>query len=354
LNAADQAPRIVLIRRDNIGDLVCTTPVIDALRARFPRAYLCACVTGYNRAVLDHNPALDRVVAYTKAKHLDKGQSVLGSYRDRLRLLLDLRRQRFDYCVLAAPGYQARALSMARWMRARHVVGFVERGKPHARLIDVPVSWSHDSTLSEVEDVWGVVRAFGIDGTPGPLRVVPHPDALAHLAPRSDALRSRGRRLIGIHLSARKPSQRWPAERFAALMRALHARHDCAFVLLWAPGAHDDPRHPGDDAKAEEVRAAASGLPLLALPTVTLERLIAAIALCDDFICADGGAMHLAAAAGKPIVCLFGRSDAVRWRPWGVPYRLLQRPNREVGDIGVADVVAAYDELRGELESSVR
>ena len=30
------SPRILIVRRDNIGDLVCTTPLIDALRARFP------------------------------------------------------------------------------------------------------------------------------------------------------------------------------------------------------------------------------------------------------------------------------------------------------------------------------
>ena len=31
-------PKILVIRRDNIGDLVCTTPLISALRRRFPEA----------------------------------------------------------------------------------------------------------------------------------------------------------------------------------------------------------------------------------------------------------------------------------------------------------------------------
>lgn len=349
-----RSPRILFIRRDNIGDLVCTTPLFNAVRRHFPNAYLCALVTRYNRAVLDHHPALDKVVAYTKVKHLDAGESVIGSYLERLRLLLALRRERFDYCVLAAPGYQKRALLLARGVGAGHVVGYVEANKPHSRLIDKPVPWHFDASFSETEDVWGLTRAFGIEANPGPLQVVPSPDEVAKLASTVHALRGRNRRIVGIHLSARKPSQRWPTERFVGLMAALHQTYGCAFILLWAPGSADNPRHPGDDEKAAQVRGTTGDLPVLPVVTHTLEELIAAISLCDDFICADGGAMHLAAATGKPIVCLFGQSNIVRWRPWGVPYRSLQAPSFNVADITVTEVATAYGALREELERGVR
>lgn len=346
----DEAPRILLIRRDNIGDLVCTTPLFAALRARFPRGYICALVTRYNSAVLHHHPAIDRVYAYTKNKHLDPGESGLANYWARLQLMLALRRERFDICVLAAPGYQVRALSLARWVGAHHVLGFVEEDKHHATIIDRPVPWKFDATQTETEDVWGLARALGIAGSPGALEVIPDANEVARLAPKVTALRRTSQRVIGIHLSARKPSQRWSASCFIELMHELHALHDCAFMLLWAPGGADDPRHPGDDDKAREVAAAATGLPLLAVPTTELAELIAAISLCDEIICADGGAMHLAAGTGKPVVCLFGKSNAVRWRPWGVPYRLLQKPSMEVGDISVVEVAVAYASLRKELE----
>jgi heptosyltransferase-3 len=70
-------------------------------------------------------------------------------------------------------------------------------------------------------------------------------------------------------------------------------------------------------------------------------------------ICADGGAMHLAAGLGLPIVCLFGNSGATRWRPWGVPQRVLQKPSFEVSDIGINDVVEAYTDLGKEIGRSV-
>lgn len=81
------------------------------------------------------------------------------------------------------------------------------------------------------------------------------------------------------------------------------------------------------------------------VPTQALAQLIDALAGCSAMICADGGAMHLGAGVGLPIVCLFGDSGAERWRPWGVPYRLLQKPSRQVMDVAVAEVASAYAEL---------
>ncbi|MNG36134.1 lipopolysaccharide core biosynthesis protein [compost metagenome] len=62
-------------------------------------------------------------------------------------------------------------------------------------------------------------------------------------------------------------------------------------------------------------------------------------------VCSDGGAMHLASALGKPLVCFFGQSDAEEWRPWNQPYRLLQPVSRDVGDISLAEAQQAFDSL---------
>ncbi len=72
----------------------------------------------------------------------------------------------------------------------------------------------------EVDRVFRLARAFGVEGPPPPLRIA---------VDATDAGRVRAALVasgittapIGIHLSARKPSQRWPADRFVALMRAL-------------------------------------------------------------------------------------------------------------------------------------
>lgn len=334
-------PSFLVIRRDNIGDLVCTTPLIRALREQFPAARICALVNSYNLPVLLGNPDIDETFAYTKAKHRPAGQSLFGVYRDRLKTIVRLRSMRFDYAILAAPGFQPRSLAFARLIAPRHIVGYSEAGNRACRPIDIDVPYLPDSALHEAEDVFRLLAPLGISGAPPTARVFPLAAECAAVAARLPPAALR----IGIHISARKPSQRWPVQHFVELMRRLHRKSACAFVLFWSPGDAANPLHPGDDAKAREIVAALPDVPLLAYPTVRLEQLIAGLSLCDAVICSDGGAMHLAAGLGKPILCFFGQSDATRWHPWDVPHSVLQAESRDVADIGVAQALAAFARL---------
>jgi hypothetical protein len=137
LRPRDRHPRILVIRRDNIGDLVCTTPLLAALRARYPAGHVAALVNTYNRAVLDGNPDVDIVYAYEKGKHRSAGRSVVSVYADRARLILALRREKFDYAISrrpalrrspgASPAWRARDTCSATRTPAERTLGWLSR-----------------------------------------------------------------------------------------------------------------------------------------------------------------------------------------------------------------------------------
>ena len=334
--------RILVVRRDNIGDLVCTTPLIAALRQRLPQAWLGALVNSYNAPVLAGNPDLDEVVAYTKLKHLESGESALGALGARLASFWSLRRRGLDCVLLATPGFSPRLVRLGRWLGAKHVVGFSDASVASLAL-DRAVPLAGLEGKHEVERVFALGTLFGVAGEIPPLKMVPDP---AELEQVRVLLRPQPGLKVAVHVSARRPAQRWPAERFAALIERLHAEHGASGLLLWSPGPANHPRHPGDDEKANEIVARVGhAAPLVAYPTLRLPELIGALAACDAVVCADGGAMHLAAALGKPIVALFGDSPADRWRPWGVRHTVLQPASREVADITVEEVAAALGAL---------
>jgi ADP-heptose:LPS heptosyltransferase len=341
----DGPPRILIVRRDNIGDLVCTTPLVAALRGRFPDAWLGVLANSYNAPILAGHPDLDAVFSYRKGKHVAAG--LLALARERVGLVRTLRRRELDFVVLATPAYQARTLRLAQLLGAKHIVGFVDPACVE-RAIDCPVPLAAVEGLHHVELVFRLAAAFGISGPPPALRLAVGPGEAARVRAALAECRF-DRAPVGVHLSARKASQRWPAERFAALMRALHEQHRASFMLFWAPGSADHPQHPGDDEKAAAVMKATRDLPVLAWPTQELPALVAGLALCDRVVCSDGGAMHVAAALGKPIVCFFGNSDATLWRPWGVPYELVQPASRDVAHVSVDQALAAFDSLSGRL-----
>jgi ADP-heptose:LPS heptosyltransferase len=326
--------RILVVRRDNIGDLVLTTPVFAALKARFPGCRVEALANTYNAPILEGQPDLDAVHAYTKDKHLEPGESRVANWLGRLSQVARLRRARFDTVIVASPGWRPRDVKLARGLAPRSVLAFVPPGESPAG-VGLAVPYDGPGGRHHVEDVFRLLAPLGIEGPPPAPRLgfVPTP-------------REAGRPpVVAFQVSARKPSQRWPEDRFAAAMRAIHADTGAQVRLFWSPGAADDPRHPGDDDKAARLLAALRGVPARAVRTGTLPDLARGLAACDAFVGADGGAMHVAAALGKPVVALFGDSDATVWRPWGVPHRVLQPASRDVADVSVDAVREAFAEV---------
>jgi heptosyltransferase-3 len=332
--------KILVVRRDNIGDLVCTTPLISALRRRYPTAWLGAWVNSYNAPVLANNPDLDEVLAYTKLKHLEEGDGALAALRRRIGSLWRLRRIGLDLVVLATPDFSPRLLRLARLLGPKEIAGFSD-GSRAAASVDHAVLVSGLQGIHEVERVYALAPLLGLEAHPPPLKVVA--DA-GEVQKASAAFRPGGRK-IAVHISARRPLQRWPAESFVALIRRICEEGKASVLLLWSPGPSDDARHPGDDDKAREILAQTASLGTVGYPTRRLEELVGALAASDAVVCSDGGAMHLAAALGKPIVCFFGDSPVERWRPWGVPHRVLRAPSGNVRDVSVGEAAAAFSGL---------
>jgi len=316
---AGASARILILRRDNIGDLVCTTPLIAALREQLPGAWLGALVTSYNAEVLARNAALDEIFVYEKLKH--RSGSLLSHLRSRLGQWSRMRAHSID-CVLV-PASSPRTLKLARSLKPGRVL---------AAPVTVP------PRQHEVERIYDLGRALGLRGKPGPLQLRPDAGKCAEMQERLGP-----GPFVAIHISARRPAQRWPLERYAAL--AARLAKETRVILLWAPGAADRPGHPGDDAAAAEVLRMAGHPAVLPVATADLKTLIAALSLADRVICPDGGAMHLAAALAKPVVALFGDSPADRWRPWGVPHRVLRPESRDLADLPVEPVLEAVASL---------
>ena len=316
---AARAPRILIVRRDNIGDLACTTPLIDALRAQLPRAWLGALVTTYNAEVLARNPALDEIFVYEKLKHRSGG--LIAHLRSRIGQIARLRRQNLDYVLVPAPAPQS--LKIARSLRAGQVIA-------------APVTFP--AGMHEVERTFALGRSLGVSGTPGPLKLFPDVETVEEIKERIG-----GGPFTVVHISARRQAQRWPLDRYASLATQLSKRGPV--LLIWAPGSKDNPGHPGDDDGATEVLRRVSGGTVIPLPTPDLKTLIAALSLAGCVVCPDGGAMHLAAALGKPVVALFGDSPVARWRPWGVAHRVVRPESGDLSDLPLEPVLEAFQAL---------
>ena len=337
--------KILIIRRDNIGDLVCTTPAIRAVRERFPDARIGLLVNTYNADAVMNNPDINEIFVYEKAKHAP-GKNRLSVWWDNLRVLQRIRRERYDVAV-GGGSYSPLLARYTLLTGARKRIGYLPRSGKKSLGYNAPVLES-GRPVHEVEKVFHLLSVLDITAPPPPLRVFPLEEEVQKVR---DFLKASGirrdRPLVAFHISSRRPENRWPAEKFIELARIIRNRQKAEILLLWSPGSESNVYHPGDDEKAEFIMRSVRPCPA-AYKTSTLRELIAALSVSGIVVCGDGGAMHIAAGLGKRIVTIWGSTDPVRWRPWGVKHVLLQDERRRAENISVESVFEGLEKMREE------
>lgn len=113
------------------------------------------------------------------------------------------------------------------------------------------------------------------------------------------------RRIVCLHVAGGKPYKHWPVERYAAVSDWLSDQGLHPALVGAAP----------DRSAADRMLDHCTRAPLDLVMQLGLGPLIALFQRCGLFVGNDSGPMHLAAAAGAPVVALFGPTDPCRWGP---------------------------------------
>ncbi len=293
--------RILIVRTDRIGDLVLSTPAIRAVRAAYPRGYVAALVQPATRALVEGHPALDEVFVLDKQ---GRHRGVAGAWH----LAAELRARRFDLALIL---HTTTRVVLLTWLAG------IPRRVGYARrlgwlLTDRRPYEKRFGERHELDYTLDLVRAAGIPADDRTLEIA---WSSAGQGPVTTWLASAGigpsDRLILLHPGASCPSKRWPPARFAAVADAVAARGSRVAVIVG----------PGDEALARDVQRQAR-TPVLAPPhPFTLAELPWLLKRAQCLVSNDSGPVHLACAAGTPVVAVFGRwgegLSPTRWGPTG-------------------------------------
>jgi heptosyltransferase II len=303
--------RILLARTDRLGDVILTTPAIEAVRRRYPDAFLACLVGPAGRAIVEGNPFVDEVIVLDK-----KGEH--AGLRGMVRLVRQLRRRSFDAALVFHPEFRVHAALFFSGIARR--IGYARKG---GWFLSERVK--HTKQLGEMHEVQYVLSlARRLDTGPQcPEPFVPVSDEAQEWAGNALAAAGIGEQdlLIGIHPGASCRSKVWPAERFAEVAQALSREYGCRTVIVAG-------RESREDAARVEDLLGASALNLAG--RTDIGQLAAVCRRCRVFITTDSGPMHVAAGVGVPVVAVFGRNlrgiSPRRWGPWGDYHVVLHKP----------------------------
>ncbi|MFH2128107.1 MAG: glycosyltransferase family 9 protein [Pseudomonadota bacterium] len=330
-----QVKSILVVRNDNIGDVLCTTPAIQALRDAFPQAHLAALVCTLSQSAIEGHPALDELFVYPKAKHRHYGK--VESFKRMAAMLAQVRRRRFDLAVAFRDSFSNSQAWLTYASGARWRLGPEARGrkKRWGFYYNLAAPWPPKKD-HEVLRCMSLLRHIGLDSPPGRLYLKVPEESRAKVAElfATCALDpARPPVVLTITRCAYRPECTWPDAKYRRLAGEL-AKRPGGVVITHAPG---DEAWVGAILKGLEPKPSVFCSP-------SLKDFAAMIAAGRVFITPEGGPMHFAAAVHKPQVVLWSSTPLYNWRPWGVDCQILGATG-PIEPIEVEEVLAALERL---------
>jgi len=295
--------KILIMRLDRIGDVLLSTPVIEALRGAYPQSRIAMMVRPQARAIVEGNPYLDEFIIY------DKGGAHSSPWQT-LKFALALRKKNFDIALILHPTNRSHAIAFLAGIPKR--VGW--NAKCGFLLTDKLLDERHRGVMHESDYALEIVRLLGVKiGQRPPLYFPVSAQDEKTIGNFLSLVGIRGDdNLIAIHPGASCPSKVWPPKRFAEVADKLAAEFKAKIVIL--SGA-DDVRLCDQMQKSMKTQAIS-----LAGKT-SLGELGALLKRCRLFISNDSGPVHLAVALKTPVIAIFGRKQTGlsprRWKPLG-------------------------------------
>jgi heptosyltransferase I len=324
--------KILLIKLSAVGDVIHTIPVLNKLRARFPGARLDWLVTPAIAELLRYNPAIDNVIEFAREDWATPWRP--APFISYARLAAGLRASRYDLVVDMHGQLRTAIFTLATGAPVR--IGF---DRPRGRVWDASarsfppearkhawqgaregswIAYTHHIPvptldLHAVDRYLNVGPLLGLPDGPADFSFPIPPQAAANV---ETLLRQRG--AGGADLVAMAPgtiweTKHWGSDKFAEVARHF-LRKGFALALMGTRR---------ERAVCDEVARLAPGAINVAGQT-SLTELAALIRRSAISVTNDSGPMHLAVALGRPVVSVFGPTDAVWIGPYGRADAVLQ------------------------------
>ncbi|MBZ9674710.1 glycosyltransferase family 9 protein [Mesorhizobium sp. ES1-1] len=305
---------ILVIQTKFIGDIVLASVLAENLRLAFPGSklvFLCEARTG--DFVLAHRIASD-VVTFKRAS--TRG-TVLERAKELYTVVRELRRFRFDLTIDITDSKTSRFI--AGLINAKTRVGYNPPERPlrlferqPANLFARPYGFGGKHFVYRY---LSPLEALGVKLNVTVPNIQPLPAETEYALTLLQKHDVQPRAFIAVHAGASFEGRRWQPERFAAAIRDIVGETGLNVVLVGGP----------EEGPLAEQIIALTGLPLVNLVgQLSLESLLAVLKQARLFLGNESGPMHMAAAAGTPVVGLYGYTSPIRWGPLGVRSIALQ------------------------------
>jgi ADP-heptose:LPS heptosyltransferase len=331
--------KILIIRQHNqLGDLLAGVSLFRAIKETYPDSHITLVVSPFNYPGMVKNKFLDKIYVF------DKKQLLNPSYLIKTWRML---RENYDLAVVpvvVSISFTSNLIARISNSRIRVGAGSLE-GEPNPsayffdRRIDLDWRQHPDSNVSERS--LDILRPFGIN-TKNYRSEVSFNGSDTALADNfiKEFADERKKYLIGLHVGAGKPSNRWSLEKFAALIKKIEVKYPTNFYLTVGQSEREDICYLEKKTEVNFGKLINKPIPQVA----------ALISKSDLFISNDTGIMHVAGTTNTPQISIFGPTNPFNWAPIG-PNKYFIRKSELIEDVTVDDVFHLCATILNDRES---
>jgi len=304
----------ILVRAPNwVGDAVMAIPALEGIRRARPGAEICVWARPAVADLFAGQPFADRILRY---EFRDIHRGWLG----RERLAGELRREEFDVAVLLQNAFEAAWLTWRARIPER--IGYARDGRGRLLTRAIRVPRKGEIPGHESHYYLELLRGAGwIEDRP----LIPAirlsvseqaRNAAESILRRAGARESAWRCAIA-PVASYGAAKCWPAERFTLLADRLISECDADVIFFGTPDEKEI---------AVGICSAMKSRAISLVGETSSGELAALFSSCSLFIGNDSGAMHVAAAAGLPVIGIFGPTDPQGTAPVTEQFTLIHEP----------------------------
>ena len=295
LSELGPTPTILFLRQDRLGDVIMSTPIMIAIRDRFPAAKMILLLGKNNTGAIPLLPFPMEIAVYRK--------SILKDWSTIRRL----RKQKIDLVIDLTDKASVTSSLLVGFVRGKIALGIE---KQNDTVYDITVPRLDQESVHVARRIAELLRPLGID-----------PDRI-DLRPRigmTTESRIPGR--VGFNITARVEERCAPTEPSAVIARTITELRGVGEVIILF-----DPREV--ERAKEIVRLASSPQVHLARTTTSFLDFARLISTCEYLITTDTSVVQIAAALDIPMLVLANPTPGEHfWTPQGVLFELWeQRP----------------------------
>ncbi|WP_316366850.1 glycosyltransferase family 9 protein [Candidatus Thiodiazotropha sp. CDECU1] len=288
-----ESPSILIVRLSAIGDIIFATPLIHAIRQRYPGARISWLVQAESKGLLDCHPELDRVIVWPRQEWETywKQRRWLRLWRAIRQFRGELRASRFDVALdvqgLMKSGFLA-------WLSgAKRRIGLGSREGSQRLMSQVIAKGGEPSRIASEYHYFAQLLELPVNDFEMHIGLS---ETNRSLADAWIAAKGLEHGFIAICPFTTRPQKHWFNSAWNELLAAIEAHWRMPVVMLGGPG---------DKASSAAIDQGQDGL-ISMVGETSLGQAAALIKRARLIIGVDTGLTHMGIAMNRPTLCLFG------------------------------------------------